>query len=131
MSLFQAGLVERPALSDHLAVGAYRNIKGHAVFDAVVAGDDMLENLVDRVGLGLGEEPDSAEVDPQHRYRCVSRQLRSPQECAIAPEDEHELAANGCMLVGLHDVDVHPESPHFVGRQLQAATVDGFRRQHP
>src|SRR6202008_4528854 len=85
---------------------------------------------VDRFGLGLCQEADAAQVHAQHRHRRVARQLGAAQKCAVPAQDEHQLAATGRIVIGLHNVDIHTESAHFVGRQVQFAAVDVLGRQH-
>ena len=130
-ALLQAGLVERPAAADDLAVDAHHDVERHAFLDAVVAVDDVVEDRVDGVGLGFGEESDAAQIDAQHRDLDVAGQLGGAQERAVTAEDEHELAALGRAFVGVDDLDIDAEGAHVVGRQMQRPAVDRLRGQHP
>jgi len=56
-ALFQAGLVERPALVDDPAPGD-DDIERQAFLHPVVPRDDVLQHQVDGLGLGLGQEAD-------------------------------------------------------------------------
>ena len=128
--LLEAGLVERPAAVDDLAVGAHHDVERHAFLDAVVALDDVVEHGVDVIGLGLGEEADAAEIDAQHRDFDVAGEFGGAQERAVAAEDEDQFAAFGGALVGVDHLDLDAEGTHVVGRQVHRPAVDGFGGEH-
>ena len=65
------------------------------MLDAVVAGDDVLEDLVDRFGLGLGQEADAAEIDSENGDFGFAGQFGGTQEGAVATEDQDEFAVVG------------------------------------
>ena len=112
-------------------LGADHDVERHALLDAVVALDDVVEHAVDGVGLGLGEEADTAQIHAQHRDFDVAGQFGGAQERAVAAEDENQLAAFGGALVGVDDLDFDPERAHVVGRKVHRPAVDRFRGQHP
>ena len=72
-------------------VGVY--LERHPLLDGVVARDDALDGLVELLALGLGEEPDMTEVDPEQRDPRPAGQLGPPQDRAVATEHADELAA--------------------------------------
>ena len=114
-TLLEAGFVERPAAVDDLALGTNHDIERHTLLDAVVALDDVVEHGVDRVRLSLGEKPDTAQIDTQDGNFDIARQLGGAQECAVAAEHQHQLAAFGGPLVGVDDLDLGTEGTHVVG----------------
>jgi hypothetical protein len=109
-ALFQARLVERPTAVEHIVAGGDQDIERHPGLDAVVAGDDVLKDGVDGLGLGLGEESDSAEIDSENRDIGVAGQFSSTQECAVAAEDQDEFAAFGGLSLIVDDfAGQHPQ----------------------
>ena len=74
-----------------------------------VALDQVPHGVRQRLGLGLGEEADPAEVDADQRHAARPGQLGRPQERAVAAEHQHDLGAERGGLVGLvgrHRADV-------------------------
>ena len=46
-------------------------------------------------GLGVGEEPDAAEIDPQQWHARVPGQLGGPQDGAVPTQHQHQFGAGG------------------------------------
>ena len=80
--------------------------EGQPLLDGVLAALDRAEGLLDRLGLGLGEEADPAEVDAHQRGVGVAGQLGGAQEGAVAAEDHDDLGVAGGVGVGGHDLGV-------------------------
>ena len=116
------------------ALARRRNVEEKKMFGCIcffINGNALAGVWKDRLIARLGpDEGEAALREPHVRaFDITGRPMRN--WVAIEPggvEDEHQLTPNGCILIGLHDIDIHPESPHFVGRQMQAAAVDCFRR---
>ena len=80
-----------------MAVLLGAHLEGHALLDGVVARDDPLDGGVEVLALGLGEEPDVAEVDPEQRHArtrgrarhragsCRRRRARRPARSRSTP----------------------------------------------
>ena len=68
-----------------------RPAQGHPVLEAIPAAGDLLEQLLELVGFGLGQEPDLAEVDPDHRDLGLGHGARRPQERAVTAEDDQDF----------------------------------------
>ncbi len=74
------------------------HVQGQPLVHRVVAVDHVPDRLVEVVDLGLGQEADLAEVDPEQRRLRRPGQLRGAQERAVAAEREHDLGALGGVL---------------------------------
>src|SRR5450756_1534997 len=62
----------------------------HPRFDPVGTGNDLLQEWLELVGLGLGEEADLAKVDADQRHVDLRDGTGGAKECAVAAEhDEH------------------------------------------
>ena len=70
----------------------------------------MLDGGVDVLALGLGEEADVAEVDPEQRRAGAAGQLGAAQDRAVAAEDADQLAALGGRVLGVGDEGRRPAS---------------------
>ena len=71
------------------------HIEGHPLLDRVVAGHDPLDGGAEVLALGLGQEADVAEVDPEQRCVGAPGHLRAAQDRAVAAEDADQLAVAG------------------------------------
>ncbi|MPM25288.1 hypothetical protein SDC9_71778 [bioreactor metagenome] len=93
--LLQRGLIDGEGLPEHRpgGLGQHAHPGRETRLGVVRPVADGRDHLVDLGGLGLGEEPDVAEVDPEDRQ--VDRQgpLDTAQDGAVAAEDDHQLAA--------------------------------------
>ena len=90
--LLDAGLVERERVGHQLAVAVGADVEREPVLRGPGALDDGLDRRLDVVGLRLGQEPDVAEVDAEHRRAARPRHLGGPQDRAVAADDDRDLA---------------------------------------
>ena len=96
LGLLDRHLVEGPGAADDRAVGVEDvDLQGQPLLDRVLAALDRGQRLLDRLGLGLGEEADPAEVDAHERGVGVAGQLGGAQERAVTAEDHHDLGVAG------------------------------------
>ena len=127
MSAFlQACFVECPSPRQHLVVETDHHVESHPVLNLVVAGDDVFEDVVDRICLGFGEESDAAEIDSQNGDFGVTRQVGGPQERPVAAEDQNQFAALGIVIAAVDNLDDSPGGTQFRGIELQWSAVEGL-----
>ena len=67
------------------------HLQREALFDVVVAVDDAAHGVVHVVALDLGEEPDVAHVDAEHRSGALAHELGRAQDRAVAAEHDREF----------------------------------------
>ena len=134
LGLLHRRLVQRPVPGDHLLADPDVDVEGEPLLHPVAALDDVPDGVRQRLRLGLGEEADPAEVDPEQRGPGGPGQLGRAQERAVAAEHQHHLAAGRGRLVRRHRLDVgdaeigrlvleHPDLE--AGRQQQLADLAG------
>ena len=75
------------------------HLEGHPLLDGVVARDDALDGGVEVLALGLGEEPDVTEVDPEQRHP-GPRDSSAPRRIVPSPPSTHDELAPGAHRVG-------------------------------
>ena len=78
-----------------VAVLPHRHLDRHPLFYRVPVLHDLVDGAGQVVGLGLGEEPDMAEVDAEQRRARGPGHLRRPQQRAVAAEHDHHLGVLG------------------------------------
>ena len=66
--LLDGHLVERPRREHRVPVLAGAHLEGHPLLDGVVPRDDPFDGGVEVLALGLGQEADVTEVDPEQRH---------------------------------------------------------------
>ena len=98
--LLDRGLVQRPAATGHGAVHHDRHVDGHPLLDVVVARDHPVDGRRKVVRLGLREEADVAEVDPEQRRPARSGELGGSQQGAVTAEHDDQLAPLGSRGLG-------------------------------
>ncbi len=104
-----------------------RDVEGEPVVGGVAAVDDRLDRGVDVVDLGLGEEADVPEVDPEHRRPAGVGDLGRAQDRAVAADDDGELAA--VPGVGLALGELQPEVALVLG-QVEVGRLLGQQPHH-
>ena len=105
-------------MRDDLALDPHRDVQRQPFFDAITARHHMFEHTVDRLSFGFGQEPDTAQVDAQHRNVGVPRELRGPKKGSVAAEAHDQFASLGGVRVGVDDLDVDAQRAHIVRSQL-------------
>ena len=93
--LLDGHLVQGPGREHRVAVLEGVHLEGHPLLDGVVARDDALDGGVEVFALGLGEEADVAEVDPEQGHARAAGELGAAQDRAVAAEHADQLAAGG------------------------------------
>src|SRR5690625_227283 len=91
VQLFDGGFVEGPPLVDVALGGMHLDVDSHAFFDAVIAVGNALDDFLQAIGFGFGEESDMAEVDAEQGGAAVPHKFRGPQDGAVPAEDQHEF----------------------------------------
>ena len=91
--LFDGHLIEGPTGEHRLAIANSAHLKGHPVLYGVLAIDDVVDRGVQVLPLSLGEETHVAEVHSEQRDVGAAGEFCGPENRAIAPKDDHELAA--------------------------------------
>ena len=100
------------------------HLQREPLFDGVVARDGAAHGVVHVVALDLGEEPDVAHVDAEHRRRALADELGRAQDGAVAAEHDRELD------VGDRDVDAERRDV-AEQRQRSRRARRGRRRRAP
>lgn len=89
-----------------VTVLVHDDVEGHPLLDLVRLRHDPVDDLVEVVPLGLGEEADPAEVDAEHRHAGGAGELGAAQQGAVAAEDDEEFTAVEGVGAGfLHPLD--------------------------
>src|SRR6185503_14651983 len=83
-------------------------LQRHALVDPVLAADDHLEHGLEVTRLGLRQEADLAQVDPEKRYVHLRHRPGGPQERAVAAEHDEEVGRR----------QLAQERLHLAGRRL-------------
>src|SRR5690606_21614295 len=94
VGLLDGRLVEGPAREDVALGCADRDLADAALLDLVVAGPDALDGGAEVLALGLGEEPDVAEVDAEDGDVGAAGELGRAQDRAVAAEDDDDLGGS-------------------------------------
>ena len=113
---------------DRAAVAQDHALERHAFADLVVAGLDPGEHGVEIARLGLGEEPDLAQVDAEDRDVHLGHGTDGAQERAVATQDDEgigrrELPQQDRHVVGLGLPLV--DLPHLAPAGRAGAELDG------
>src|SRR5690606_4453414 len=138
--LLHGRLVERPVGVHDVTVAVHDDVDGHPLLDLVRPAHHAVDDLVEVVPLGFGEEADPAEVDAEHGDPGGPGELGAAQQGAVTAEHDQQLAAvqalRGGLLDGLHVagqrqvarlVLQHPHAEPGVQQSLdhQFRTADG------
>ena len=73
------------------------------------------QGRVQRLLLGLGQEPDPAQVHPEQRHPARPGHLRGPQQRAVAAQHQHHLGALGAARPAVDDARLQPVGQVAVG----------------
>ena len=132
--LLDAGLVEREGVGHQLAVAECPHVQCQAVLRRPLALDDGVDDVLDVVDLGLGQEADVAQVDPEDRGPAPPRHLGGAQDRPVAAHDHRELAVDRQVGVAVDDLDrgvvrrrLDPEVGGLLGQQPDHDVVLGQR----
>ena len=77
-----------------------RDVDREPFVHCVLTCDRMAYRRVQVVGLGLGEEADLAEIDPEQRHLRRPGEFRRPQQRAVPAEGEDQFDAVGRRRAG-------------------------------
>jgi len=102
------------------------------LLDGVPPGDDGVDGGQQVLGLGLGQEADMAEVDPEYRRASGTGQLGAAQDRPVPAEHDDELAARRVGLVlGDPDVEFAIVGTQVGGLVRAEHDLDAGRREQP
>ena len=120
VALLQSRLIQGPVVSDRTIGGGDFNINGHTGLHRVSTINEVGDDSLDRIGVGLRQEADVARVDPHQGDVALASYFRGAQNRAIPAqhEDEIDVSAEG----GIDGLDaVSPQ------RRLRAHDSGGGR----
>src|SRR2546430_3127855 len=86
----QHQLVEADRPADPAAVALQADVDQHPLLQPVVPVQEAAQGAAQVVHVDLREEPQSAQVDPQHRHVALDRQPRGGQQRAVAAQRDQQ-----------------------------------------
>lgn len=127
--LLHGRLVERPVAVQDVAVLVHDDVERHPFLDLVGLRHDPVDDLVEVVALGLGEETDATEVDAEHRDTGGAGELGAAQQGAVAAEDDEEFTAVERVGAGFRHLLDGRRQRQVLGLRLQDADADAAAQQ--
>ncbi len=84
-------VVQRGRTADVLAVAKHLRIEQEAMFDGVLAVEHRADLRFDLIGRDVGEKPEPAAIDADHRHLRRSQIARDAEQAAVAADDDQQI----------------------------------------